>query len=259
MNADVRLPLPPLHLRKSVGPIEDNFYSNPSGDPVFGKEIPLDKYESVFDFGCGCGRNARQMMEQKRGRPQRYVGIDLFRESIDWCVRHLQAADPSFTFYHFDVHNAQFNPQPEGRRAHTARFPVNDSFKLINAHSVFTHILEPYLEHYLAECARILHDNGMFRATWLLFDKRGFPVMQEFQNCLYVNLDDPTQATIYDYQFVARKYAERGMTITRIIPPWIRGHQWTLLASRTTEGSVAAEFPEDVAPIGIARPPVGIA
>jgi SAM-dependent methyltransferase len=255
----LELPLPPLNLRKSVGPIEDHYYSNPNGGLVFVDEVPADKYDSVFDFGCGCGRNARQMMQQTRGRPRRYVGVDLYRESIDWCVGNLQAADPNFSFYHLNVHNAQFNPQPEGSRTHTARFPVEETFKLVNAHSVFTHIVEPYLDHYLAECARILHKDGMFRATWLLFDKRGFPVMQEFQNCLYVNLDDPTQATVYDHQFVARKYAEFGMTIVKILPPAIRGYQWTLLACRKSAGAVEAPFPEDVAPIGIARAPVRLA
>jgi len=83
-------------------------------------------------------------------------------------------------------------------------------------------------------------------------------MMQDFQNCLYINEKDVTNATIYDYRFIAKKYSDNGMTIYNIIPPGIRGHQWVLLASATGSVSEEAEFPEDLAPKGIVRAPCGI-
>ena len=55
-----------FRLRKIVGPLDDIYYDNPTGDYVFGPlsfagKPPEQIYESVFDFGCGCGRNARQV------------------------------------------------------------------------------------------------------------------------------------------------------------------------------------------------------
>lgn len=250
------LPFPPLNLRKTVGPLEDEFYDNRTGNPVFGDEVPLENYSSVFDFGCGCGRIARQLMMQRGTAVERYVGVDLYSESIRWCSENLGRLNAAYRFHHLDVFNAQFNP---GSKNTVLPFPENGKFLLVNAHSVFTHITEPFLNYYLGECARVLDATGICRATWFLFDKRNFPMMQESQNCLYINLNDPTNATIYDYRFVEKQYDEHGMVIFRIIPPAVRGHQWILLAA--PKGNVArtrCEFPDDVAPMGIVRPPVSM-
>jgi ectoine hydroxylase-related dioxygenase (phytanoyl-CoA dioxygenase family) len=251
-----KLALPPVSLRKTVGPIEDGFYENPGGVPIFGDAVPEEKFEAVFDFGCGCGRNARQMMLMKR-RPNRYLGIDLNREAINWCTANLGVHDQAFEFQHFDVFNAQLNPQEwKAERSYTLAFPTSRRYTLVNAHSVFTHITEPSIGFYLGEVARVLDLGGVFRSTWFLFDKRGFPMMQEFQNCLYINLEDATNATIFDYRFLENLFSKVGLVIHRITPPVIRGFQWELIASHLAAGQSPAEFPEDVAPIGICRPPV---
>lgn len=83
-------------------------------------------------------------------------------------------------------------------------------------------------------------------------------MMQETQNCLYINLDDPTNATIFDYRYIEKKYRDYGMVIFLIIPPAVRGHQWILLATPKGNISTKAEFPDDVAPVGIVRPPVSM-
>jgi SAM-dependent methyltransferase len=245
-------PLPPLHLRKAVGPVEPRFWENPTGAPVFGSDVPASNYESVFDFGCGCGRNARQMMQQL-DQPSSYVGIDLNREAIDWCSAHLVPVWRNCRFFHLDAYNAKFNPNS---LSNTVAFPTSAKFTLVNAHSVFTHITEPNLDFYLAECSRVLAPKGVFRATWFFFDKTAFPMMQEFQNCLYINLNDPTNATIYDFRFIERKYEQHGLTINKIVPPAVKGFQWVLIASHEEAGGAKASFPEDVAQVGVIRPPV---
>lgn len=249
------LPFPPLNLRKSVGPIEDKFYDNPRGELIFGDQIPSENYSSVFDFGCGCGRLTRQLMMQNPFSPETYMGIDLFKDSIKWCLQNLSSINPAYRFHHLDVFNAQFNPH--SKKA-VAPFPTNEKFRLVNANSVFTHITEPNLDYYLGECKRVLDVNGIFRASWFLFDKSGFPMMQEFQNGLYINLNDPTNATIFDYRFIERKYDDLGMVIFKIVPPSVRGHQWILLAKSKVNAMPKAEFPDDVAPIGIVRAPISI-
>jgi len=250
------IPYPPLHLRKSVGPIEDSFYENPAGRHVFERGVPSENYRSVFDFGCGCGRVARQLLLQTETPVGSYLGVDLFHESITWAQQNLTPANPAFRFSHHDVFNAQFNPSSSRE---FAPLDAGDAeFSLVTAHSVFTHILERNLRHYLSECRRILAQDGIFRATWFLFDKTGFPMLQEFQNCLYINVDDPTNATIYDYNCIREAYLEHGMTIFAIIPPSVRGFQWFLFAKPSAPDVKEAEFPSDVAPLGLCRPPVHI-
>jgi SAM-dependent methyltransferase len=249
------IPFPPVELMKSVGTDDKNFFDNPKGEPVFINEIESENYERVFDFGCGCGRIARTLMLQKESSPKRYIGIDLFKKSIEWCKDNLTKVDKNYVFIHHDVFNAQFNPKGFNG---TKPFPTSEKFTLVNAHSVFTHIIESQMEFYLSECAKLLDDSGVLRSTWFFFDKAGFPMMQEFQNCLYINPDDLTNATIYDYKYIQNKYAEHGLVIYKIIPPTVRGFQWIILAAKEKVGLHRAEFPDDVAPLGIVRPPVSI-
>ena len=53
------VPVPPMELMRTVGPVDPAFYRNPEGIDVFAHERPGIDYSSVFDFGCGCGRLAR--------------------------------------------------------------------------------------------------------------------------------------------------------------------------------------------------------
>ena len=251
-----QIPYPPLRLRKSVGPIEDSYYDNPAGSFVFGQEVPALNYRSIFDFGCGCGRVARQLLLQKEAPVGFYLGVDLFDESVEWSQQNLSPVNPAFQFRHHDVFNAQFNPSSKHEIA--VLEGGNAQFSLVTATSVFTHIIERNLDHYLSECKRLLSDDGIFHASWFLYDKEGFPMMQESQNCLYINVEDPTNATIYDYNYVRSMYRKHGMTIFAIIPPTIRGFQWFLFAKPMSVGVVEAVFPDDIAPLGICRPPVDI-
>ena len=251
-----QIPYPPLRLRKSVGPIEDSYYENPGGRLVFEKEVPAANYRSIFDFGCGCGRVARQLLLQSEAPVGFYRGVDLFAESVQWAHQNLSPVNPSFQFRHHDVFNAQFNPSSKHEFA--ALEGEKAQFSLVTAHSVFTHIIERNLENYLSECKRIMSDDGVFRASWFLYDKASYPMMQESQNCLYINVDDPTNATIYDYNYVSSMYRKHGMTIFAIIPPLTRGFQWFIFAKPVSAGVEEAVFPDDIAPLGICRPPLSI-
>lgn len=246
------VPVPPIELMRTVGPVDPAFYRNPHRIDVFAHERPDIDYRRVFDFGCGCGRLARQMLFQ-RSRPEAYRGVDLNRASVDWCHANLTAALPQFSFEHLDVFNRGFNPEGS---ADPLPLPDPDgSASLVVAHSVFTHILQPQCEHYVRQCARIMRrPGGLFRSTWFLFDKRMYPMMQDFQNALYINLDDPTNAVIYDFTFVRGLFGAAGLTIAQIIPPEVRGFQWILYAVPLGEAEPAA-FPVDDAPIGRMAPP----
>jgi hypothetical protein len=81
------------------------------------------------------------------------------------------------------------------------------------------------------------------RATWFLFDKQYFPMMQVFQNCLYINDEDCTNATIYDLNFVQSLYKEFGQRIVEVKRPVIRGHQWEIISANEPGSDV--EFPVD--------------
>lgn len=248
------IPIPPIELRRTVGVEDVAFFDNPYRQLVFGDAVAPEQYRSVFDFGCGCGRIARQLMLQRSNIPDRYVGIDLYKPSIEWCIKNLTSINRHFVFQHHDFYNAGLNSS--GSRSPIA-FPKLGQFSLVNAHSVFTHIIEDHVRFYFDQVANVVADRGATRISWFLFNKALFPMMQAFQNSLYINTDDLTNAVIYDIEFVKSLYRSVGLSIYRIDPPGIRGHQWLIYASRGIPVK-ECEFPEDDGVIGLARPPTSI-
>lgn len=247
------IPIPPLEMRQLVGPTEPEAFDNPTGKLVF-PFVPESAYEAVFDFGCGCGRLARQMLQQKP-RPKRYVGVDIHRGMVDWCQNNLGPVDENFRFQHHDVYNPSH--APDNTRRLIAPFKVEDSvFSLVIAWSVFTHIYERQALYYLKEISRILRPDGQLVSTWFLFDKREFPMMQDFQNTLFINEKDPTNAVIFDREWVRKAVTESGLAITDIDPPNIRGFQWRVTMTPQKPGVESIDFPPDEAPYGSMPPPL---
>jgi SAM-dependent methyltransferase len=246
------LPFPPIEFMRIVGPTDPSLFDNASRAPIFGN-LDEQAYSSVFDFGCGCGRIARQLIQQ-RPRPRRYVGIDRHREMVGWCQNNLAPHAPGFRFVHHDVLHEIWNPG--GTPGHLPLPLRNEEVTLFIAWSVFTHLLEPDAEFYLQELGRALSPGGKAVTTWFFFDKGDFPMMQEFQNALYINPTDPTNAVIFDRAWFLTQVNRAGLVPTSITPPDLKGFQWTVELERQAEGKVAQEFPEDLAPRGLARPPI---
>lgn len=246
------IPIPPSELRELVGLLDPVYFENPTGELVY-RYLPVEAYESVLDFGCGCGRVARQLMLQK-ARPSRYLGIDLHKGMIAWCRENLTPLAPEFEFLHHDVFSIGLNPSAKQR---TAPFPGEDgAYSLVQAWSVFTHLTQDQTLHYLAEARRSLRPDGVLHATWFLFEKRYFPMMQDFQNTLFINDVDPSNAVIYDRDWLLEATRATGLAITHAIPPEVRGFQWTLVLTPTRAGIEGIDLPEDKAPFGRRPPPL---
>lgn len=245
------LPLPPLALRQLVGATEDALYDNPEGRPLFG--LPPEAYDFVLDFGCGCGRIARQLIQQTP-RPRHYVGLDLHRGQIEWCRANLAPHAPGFEFRHQNVFHKGLNPRGT---EDVLPFPVPDrTVSLIVAWSVFTHVNQAAAAFYLREAARVVRPGGALFSTWFLFDKTEFPMMQTFQNSLFINEVDPTNAVIFDKEWLRSTAAAAGLTLKAIVPPCVRGYQWQIWMAPRREDSVDVEVPPDVAPRASLPPPL---
>lgn len=212
------LPLPPLEYRRLVSPIVDeSYYDNPDGSYIWGPlDIPPlqagEAYRKVFDFGCGCGREARRLLLQHH-KPQRYVGLDINPGMIDWCRKNL--SQPGFEFFHHDVWNVNYAPNNTKNRVLPIR-QLGTDFTLIEANSVFTHLHEDQSKFYLDQMRSMLAPQGIIRATWFLFNKKAFPVMADDQNTIFVSEHDTTQAVYYDWNAFVRTVHELGYKVIRI-------------------------------------------
>ena len=241
-----QIPLPPEEMRGLIGlPGAEDFIES-ARDP-FPVALGVGAPGSVFDFGCGCGRLARHFMQLPQP-PGHYLGVDLHLGLINWCRRNLTAWDPNFQFSHHDVANEMFNPGAGKERM--ARFAAGDAeFDFAVAWSVFTHLLEPETPFYLRELRRLLTVDGLLATTWFLFDKALFPMMQDFQNALFINELSPSNAVIYDRQWMRDTAAEAGLTIVAAIPPEVRGFHWLIAFRPSGPGVFECPIPPDDSPI----------
>lgn len=241
------LPVPPREMRRLVGTEDPRLFDNPSRSLVY-PYLPDDTFDAVFDFGCGCGRIARQLIQQIP-QPQRYLGIDLHRGMVEWCHRNLTLRAPRFEFVHHDVFHVSLNPG--AGKPMTLPFPAPDrSFSLVEATSVFTHLVQSQAEHYLGEVARILRPAGILHSTWFLFDKSDYPMLSDIQNALYTNEYDLSASVLFDRAWVRETARAAGLTIVEVIPPPIRNFHWRVLMTPTRAGIEDAPFPTDEAPPG---------
>jgi SAM-dependent methyltransferase len=212
------IPYPPLEYRQMVSPIvEEDYYDNPDGSMIWGPLAfpPLsggEAYRRILDFGCGCGREARRLALQTNP-PERYTGIDINTEMIDWCKKNLKL--PGFEFFHHDVWNFKYAPDNSKNRV----LPISQhgrGFTLIEANSVFTHLMEDQSRYYLKEMAGMLTPNGIVRTSWFLINKKGFPMMNEKLNTVFVDEEDPTFAVFYDWHAFVSMIHELGYKIIGI-------------------------------------------
>ena len=220
-----------------VGPTDPRFFDNPSGTPIYEAfGLPLGAYDAVFDFGCGCGRQARQLLLQTP-RPRRYVGVDASRWMIDWCRANLAPVDAGFEFHHHDVYSPSYAPANSLKLA--APFPVEDhAFTLLLAHSVFTHLSQAQAEYYLHEIARILKPGGTAFTSWFFFDKGSVPFLGEGRACLFIDDVAPSEGVIFDRGWLFDAVRRAGLGISRTDPPTIAGHQWTVFLAPRGPGFV---------------------
>ncbi|MFM8272480.1 MAG: class I SAM-dependent methyltransferase, partial [Gemmata sp.] len=140
------LPLPPDVLRLLVAGTDDAEWFLAAGrraaDALAAllarNGVAIESCDSVLDFGCGCGRVIRHL----RHLPAALHGCDTNPVAVEWCGEHLPFAS-------FAV-NALESTLPYDA----------ESFDLVYALSVFTH-LPPHLQaHGMRELRRVLRPGG---------------------------------------------------------------------------------------------------
>jgi SAM-dependent methyltransferase len=114
------------------------------------------RHTRVLDIGCGQGRLATGIIRVIGDID--YIGIDVDKESIDWCRRYIERHHKSFHFHRLDVANERYNPRG---------VPLSDGFQfklaptsvdIVYLYAVFSNMTEHDMRIYLKDCARILAD-----------------------------------------------------------------------------------------------------
>jgi SAM-dependent methyltransferase len=151
--------LPPLWLRRHVGPIAG--YKRAQGEVAayLACRAPIAPEHTVLDVGCGTGVLIPDVL-RALGPNGRYVGFDVHAPSIEWARRRY-GDDPRVRLTIAELHTPYYSPRHK-LEVTEYRFPVPDvSVHRVIAKSVFTHLLEHEAVHYLAETARVLTPDGL--------------------------------------------------------------------------------------------------
>jgi SAM-dependent methyltransferase len=149
--AEDSFPVPPATLRVRVAGTKDGAWFLRGG--VLAEESirsalaraggPIDEMEAILDFGCGCGRVVRRW----RTLPGLVAGTDLSSEAIAWSRINLP-------FARFEVNGLE-PPLPFD----------TDSFDLVYALSVLTHLPVDLQLRWLDELRRVLRPGGYLLVT----------------------------------------------------------------------------------------------
>jgi len=144
---------------------------------------PLETFDSILDFGCGCGRT---LVWLARGNSShRFYGTDVDGAAIAWC-----RANQKFAEFH---RNAPLPPLPYG----------DGKFDLVYAISVFTHLDEDLQSRWFAELRRVVRSGGL-----LILSVHGQAVWRE--------LCDADRSQLEQRGFLFQRSGKcRG-----IFPPW---------------------------------------
>ena len=105
----------------------------------------LEDFESIYDFGCGCGRLTVPLLD--RAPHARLAASDIDEEAIAWMQEHVPGVDVRLNSW---LPPLTFDP---------------GSFDLVIALSVFTHLPEDYQDAWLAELERVTRPGGIVVAT----------------------------------------------------------------------------------------------
>jgi SAM-dependent methyltransferase len=129
----------------------------------------LQPSQSVLDIGCGIGRVARALTQVLSPSGQ-YHGFDVDPAAVAWCQQAYRPFE-NFAFAHAPVGyvNVKANAPIRGEEF---VFPYPDAtLDLAFSVSVYTHLSQTVIDHYLSETSRVLRPGGLCVNTFFVIDE----------------------------------------------------------------------------------------
>jgi ubiquinone/menaquinone biosynthesis C-methylase UbiE len=184
----------------------------------------LKSTDKVLEVGCGVGRIAGGLTRYLRNGGA-YEGIDIVPAGIKWARENITSKHPNFHFQVADVFNKGYNPKG-AHKASEYKFPFPDeTFDFIYLTSVFTHMMQPDIENYLSEIARVLKKGGKSFITYLLLNEESLRMLDPcyiYSGPGYrtINEKTPEDSIAFDEPLIRNLYPKYGL---KIIEPILYG------------------------------------
>jgi SAM-dependent methyltransferase len=126
--------------------------------------------DRILDIGSGVGRVAIPLTGYLDSDGA-YVGVDMWRQGVQWCSKAITPRFPNFTFRFLDVRHDRLNPSGTAAIEATP-LPVADAafdFVMLGA---INHLTARQLRALVGEAGRALRPGGTYVGTWFVFDDR---------------------------------------------------------------------------------------
>lgn len=136
-------PFPPQELMRNVSGLQNERDFAAHGTDIYTALVrsspkQLTDYESILDFGCGCGRLARMF----KGHPHQIAGCDIDARHVEWVNANLDFMDAKVS---------KVSPP----------IPYFDNeFEAVISISIFSHLTEKSQDQFLAELHRVCRPGG---------------------------------------------------------------------------------------------------
>lgn len=213
------------------------------------KHVGLAPDMTILEIGSGIGRDALQLKDLLAPNG-RYIGVDVTRDSVAWCRRNISPRHPNFSFHHFDARHELYNPFGARTTSDFALPAADASVDRVLLGSVFTHLFEPELLHYMREICRVLKPSGLAYATFFLYsgetisaarrtDRTPFNLRFEHpcgDGCYINDPAHPTGAVAYTDEAMRRIIDAAGLRLDR---PYLKGW-WSGAHEQADDGQEVA-------------------
>lgn len=223
--ASPQIPIPPAEFRRLVHgePIGEEDHAR-IGDECFSvikERCALRPSSTVLDIGCGCGRIATPMSSFLTSGI--YHGVDIVRPMVDWCTDNISLRHPHFHFHHADLSNTVY--RTSGKPADSYVFPFSDdTFDVIFAMSVFTHLLPASAAQYAREISRMLKpESGRALLTFFVTNDRwretarsSFPTLYQCDGYSVTDKSNPEAVVAFEENDARRLLQQAGLHIEHL-------------------------------------------
>ena len=224
--------LPPLWLRRHVGPVGRFESSARQTAELIDRLGLVGEGSRVVDLGCGCGAMV-PALAARIGGTGGYLGVDVHRPSLAWCRRRW-ADDARVDFADAGMRSPY--GRGDGAPADRLRLPVADGgADFVLAKSLFTHLLADEARAYLAEVRRVLAPGGAALLTLFLFDgdrfaatpPPAFPHPEPGAPVRWRRAAHPHAAVAFERGWFLARLAAAGLAVREEIPGFHPGEAAT--------------------------------
>jgi len=217
---------------------------------------------TLLDVGCGWGRLAYGLLST--GFDGRYIGVDIVRERTDWLEANFTSVHPRYSFHFLDIKNDLYNPNGRLTRISYDALISDAAPTTIVLLSVFTHMYEADIAHYLIDLATIMSSDSTLVFSCLLFDgvaqerirqgvaSRKFPYKLS-ADCRYDLKSEPLGAIAYTEPKILQLLGRAGLAGRVIRGNWSRAKadrkgswgQDVIIAKKAEHGATGPVDPAD--------------